>query len=243
MVEYIKDLMREASTRKCSGGYRFRLVQAVAEELNRLDPRDFLPDIQSKFVVDRVTIRTLAESAPPSSDQDSFRAMVEREMAPLFGDLDSYGGLGSYRRRREFPFVLDVDLRRIVERDYHELRTILFPAGAWKSTVVLAGSILEAILVSKLTETPAIESAAEASSKAPKGKLLRAGRWTLENLIDVAVEVNTLPSERAATVDQVLRQFRNFIHPQKELRMAHSCNEAEAFLALGALDGVCDHMK
>jgi hypothetical protein len=51
-----------------------------------------------------------------------------------------------------------------------------------------------------------------------------------------------LPEERGDTIDQVLRDYRNFVHPRKELKAAHQCTEAEAYVARGALDGVCNHL-
>jgi hypothetical protein len=50
-------------------------------------------------------------------------------------------------------------------------------------------------------------------------------------------------AERARTIDQVLRDYRNFVHPKKEIRAEHACSEAEALLAKGALDGVCNYFE
>ena len=33
---------------------------------------------------------------------------------------------------------------------------------------------------------------------------------------------------------------RNFVHPKKEIRAQHQCAEAEAMMAMGALEGVCN---
>jgi hypothetical protein len=52
-----------------------------------------------------------------------------------------------------------------------------------------------------------------------------------------------MPQARAASIDQVLRDYRNFVHPRKELKAAHHCTEAEATLAKGALDVVCNHLE
>jgi hypothetical protein len=67
--------------------------------------------------------------------------------------------------------------------------------------------------------------------------------WRLVNLIEVAVDLGLLPQDRADTIDQVLREYRNFVHPRKELKAAHPCTEAEAYLAKGALDGVCNQLE
>jgi hypothetical protein len=68
------------------------------------------------------------------------------------------------------------------------------------------------------------------------------GEWKLEALIKVAVNTNILPQARADSIDQVLRDYRNFVHPKKEVKAAHPCREAEALMAKGAIDGVCNHL-
>ncbi|TOG58122.1 hypothetical protein CGI99_22890 [Vibrio parahaemolyticus] len=62
-------------------------------------------------------------------------------------------------------------------------------------------------------------------------------------MIEVAVDIGLLPVQRAASIDQVLRDYRNFVHPQKELRSQHPCTEAEAFMAKGCLDGIYNHLN
>ncbi len=49
--------------------------------------------------------------------------------------------------------------------------------------------------------------------------------------------------QRTEPIDQVLRDYRNFVHPKKELKAQHSCDEAEAFMSVGALEGVCNILK
>src|SRR5206468_11750058 len=94
---------------------------------------------------------------------------------------------------------------------------------------------------------PAMLAKANAARNAPKfkGKVqpIESGDWRLADLIDVASELQILPEERGRTVDQVLRDYRNFVHPKKEIRAQHACTEAEALLAKGALEGVCNHFE
>ena len=46
------------------------------------------------------------------------------------------------------------------------------------------------------------------------------GEWRLADLINVCIELKILPQSRADTIGQVLRDYRNFVHPRKELRAA-----------------------
>jgi hypothetical protein len=94
-------------------------------------------------------------------------------------------------------------VRKIVERDYRELSLLVFSAGAWKSAVILAGSILEALLYEILTANPRTALKANAALAAPrfKGKVkpIGSGDWRLCDLIDVASELQILPPDRAKT--------------------------------------------
>jgi hypothetical protein len=72
-------------------------------------------------------------------------------------------------------------------------------------------------------------------------KNLTGGDWTLHDMIEVAADIGLIPNDRSKTFDQVLRDYRNFVHPKKEVRAGHPCTEAEAMMAKGALDGVCNH--
>jgi hypothetical protein len=179
------------------------------------------------------------------TDDTQIKAML----ATLPAILGQHRGEGSRGVMRPFSYILDTGLRRIIERDYFELNAKLFPSGAWKSTVIMAGSILEAVLHDILADTKRI-ARTNASPKGAKGKggiqidiTVDPDGWKLVHLIDVAVDIGILPKDRAATIDQVLRDYRNFVHPRKEIKEQHECSEAEAGLAKYGLDGVCDHLQ
>lgn len=245
MVAYIIRIAEEVvieTTQTRDAGRIFNLLRAMQEELDRLDPRDFLPSAQYDFVVARLFARRWGSTSSISgTDFPQIKTMAERVIATL----NQFGGEGSQVVHRSFAFVKDTDLRQIIERDYRELRLKVFPSRAWKSTVILAGSILEAILFDQLASDPLMLAKANASKGAPKDKSktvldLVAGDWKLASLIQVAAEINVIPADRAKSIDQVLRDYRNFVHPKKELRAQHSCNEAEALMSVGALEGVCN---
>lgn len=302
MIVYIQKLIDEvlqiADSRGKDGGLATR-VQVLSEEVDRLDPRDFLPAAQFTFVDQRRRLRSWNDLASefwdhlrhyrrggqfiPGSDKSAMQAvsilddpsMVETLIAhPLYqyshaheefrqafvkdcGNLkrvlDSYGGKDCRLVQRQFPFVTNVGLRKIVERDYRELSMILFPGSAWKSTVVMAGSILEAILYDQLTKDATRVISAMAAVNAPKkrkGTLARdilsdkpEDDWKLKDLIEVSVELGIIVGEREKTIDHVLRDFRNFVHTRAELQSKHELGEADATLAKGALEAVYDLLK
>jgi hypothetical protein len=133
-----------------------------------------------------------------------------------------------------------------VLRDYTELSLKLFPDGAWKSVVIMAGSILEAILYDQLDNDPTNKANAVVAASAPRNAtgnvITRIDKWSLQKLIEVSAEIGVIPNDRAQSIDQVIRDYRNFVHPKKEIRAAHECSESEAFMAKGGLDGVYKHL-
>ena len=252
MTMYLKEMCDKVAhwTIKKNKGRTRLWLQALVEEINRLDPRDFLFEAQRDFVFYRVRLRDWLHyvNAPKMvmADKQYKKARSDGNKMKLI--LDSYAGEGSRAATRQFPFITDNGLKDIVTRDYKELSSILLPGGAWKSGVVLAGSITEAILTDILASDSALLSRANRWSSAPKDsrgrvKDISKGEWKLHQLIEVCTHLNVLPNERADTFDQVLRDYRNFVHPQKEIRAAHACGEPEAVMAKGALDAMCNHLE
>lgn len=234
MAEYIKNLIKKIREEK---HIPQEYVALVANEFQRLDPRDFEPEVQHEVAWLGARLRILAAG---SSRLD--HGTIDPAFDLGLSLVEKYRGCGSRGAARSFKFLADGGLRTIIERDYTELKLKLFPSGAWKSTVIIAGSVLEAILFDRLAD-PLWNVRAIASAKAPKksGVPLQMDEWKLVNLIDVAVNIGRLPKDPADTIHQALRDYRNFVHPMKEIRAAHDLSEAEAMLAIGALDSVCNY--
>src|ERR1035437_4738966 len=151
MVAYVIKIAKgivTAARAPCDVERMFTLMRVLPEELNRLDPRDFLPSVRYDFVVARASARQWGAA---SNFNERVHAQAVKQMAErVVSTLEHYGGDGSQVVSRSFAFIKDSGLRQIIERDYRELRLKVFPSRAWKSTVVLAGSILEAILFDQL---------------------------------------------------------------------------------------------
>jgi hypothetical protein len=261
MVEYIKELISTIRTCRQMNNtelaQRFgdvppdiaRLLEGVAEELDRLNPRDFEPRARHDFVVHRATLRTLARSQRNSDGENEAVRRAEK-----IGELlDAYAGEGSRAKMRDFSFVTDPDVRKIVGRDYRELVLRAFPDGSWKSTVILAGSILEAVLYDMLTTDAAAVASAMGSCKAPRKsnngpvkditKHARAEQWSLNDLIKVACDLKLLPHKDEQAIHLVLRDYRNFVHPRLEIAMDITIAEGHATAAKGMLDVILDHLS
>jgi hypothetical protein len=111
------------------------------------------------------------------------------------------------------PSVQDAIVRRWIEC------TRCIEAGAPMAAVVMMGGLVEAFLLARVnreTNKAQIFTANKAPKDSKTNKTLPLKKWALRNFIDVAHEIGWL-SRSARDVSEVLRDYRNYIHPYKEL--------------------------
>ena len=158
---------------------------------------------------------------------EAIRAWLGRALASLETELEENVQNDVVGPTLKFPFMADPKLRAIVERDYPELLTA-FAAACKKSCLILAGGIIETLLLDFLTRN---QSAAKASGKAPKGT---PQDWSLEELIDVSVDLKpTLVPVQ--TMSHTVRRYRNLVHPAVELKSSMQVEIEEARVAISVL--------
>jgi hypothetical protein len=129
---------------------------------------------------------------------------------------------------REFSFINDPELRRVLERDYGEIQRA-YIAKCWKSVIILSGGAIEAILTDLLLQDP---SRAKAATKAPSKPDIT--RWDLAELINVSVELGLI-SPGAEKLSHPVREYRNLVHPGNEIRSGLTFDAEEARIALEVL--------
>ncbi|GAA5266120.1 hypothetical protein ACOSOMT5_P2547 [Acidiphilium sp. MT5] len=103
----------------------------------------------------------------------------------------------------------------IIESRLNEAR-VAMGAGAYLSTVVLCGSVLEAVLLGAAQKEPARFNRASASPKTNDGSVKRFHEWSLAQFIEVACEAGILKPD-VKTFSHGLRDFRNYIHPYEQM--------------------------
>jgi len=131
---------------------------------------------------------------------------------------------------REFTFIKDPNLRKILERDYAEIQRA-YIASCWKSVIILSGSALEAILLDLVRQN---EARTKTASNAPKKKP-DVTMWDLSELIEVCVELKLI-APYAQTVSGATRAYRNLVHPGNELRTGLAFGAEEARISVIVLD-------
>lgn len=139
--------------------------------------------------------------------------------------------------KEDFIFVSDVKLKEIIQRDYEEVQKVK-NVNAAKATIVLSGSLIEALLLDCLLKD---EPKALASTKAPSEKNF--SEWTLNELIIVARDLGIISSDATSKFIDPVRDFRNLIHPGKEKRSKIKFSMEEAHIAFQVLKIVIRDLK
>lgn len=127
----------------------------------------------------------------------------------------------------EFDFMDSAELRAIVERDVRELRAA-DGHELHKCTAILAGSIVEGLLVDLLNRKPDL---AQGCTKKPQDWPDKA---SLGELVKFARKMN-LVEATAETMVLKLTDFRDIVHPDRERRHGTQVDGATAAALIALL--------
>ena len=155
------------------------------------------------------------------------RALVPVSSPAFQHTVDSAPGFG--------PLVSDPAMQSILERRWDECRRCI-DAGAPLAATVMMGGLLEALLVAranKLSDKSKLFKASATPIDPKTKKPLDLRQWMLGPYIDVGHELMWI-SNSAKHVAVILRDYRNYIHPEKERShgIALSTDDAAMFWEL-----------
>lgn len=123
----------------------------------------------------------------------------------------------------EFDFVGDKSFQIILKRDFKEVQKCV-EIGANKAAIILSGSILETILSDYFCEN------------LPIGKTkIDILKLSLSSLLELSVE-NHLISPSENSLAEVLKTYRNLIHPGREIRSLEGVDNSTSKLAFSILE-------
>ncbi len=118
-----------------------------------------------------------------------------------------------------FEFISDKKFQELLERDYQELESCI-SVKATKSVLVLSGSIIEALLIEFFLQFLPTGFTREKIFK-----------LTFQELLDLA-EKETLLTQREKNLAWVIKDYRNLIHPGKEIRKEEKFDFESAQISL-----------
>lgn len=141
--------------------------------------------------------------------------------------------------------VQDVELRESLRADLGAVERAL-AGGEWKAGTVLAGAVVEAILLDAVTGCAAADIANVVQRLAADGTLR--GRtevdpkaWALSQLVEVCAGLGLIEAHTAAQC-RIAKDFRNLIHPGREQRLSMRCTRATALSAAAAAQHAIDDL-
>lgn len=224
----------------------YQSLRGQQQVLERLDTKSNLVDGPTlQVLIDELQRieRDYPRLLPPFSPQDHFshRGHANKPLYDISGILAYMAGALArlealltgpeslpVTQVREFAFVSDRELRKVLERDYDEIQRC-YIAKCWKSVIILSGSAMEAILLDCVQQDSA---RARAATKAPNKSDLT--KWDLAELIDVCVQVGYV-SSGVEKLSHSVREYRNLVHPGNEVRNKLTFGAEEAKIALEVL--------
>jgi hypothetical protein len=126
------------------------------------------------------------------------------------------------------PVISDPRMQMILRKRWQEC-VICVKSGAPLGATVMMGGILEGLLLARINQlaNQAPVYTATAAPRDPGGRTLPLKNWALKNFIDVAHELKWITTT-ARDVGEVLRDYRNYIHPQKEFSHGISLTPGDA---------------
>ena len=144
----------------------------------------------------------------------------------------------------ELAFIVDQDFRETLRIDIASANRSL-SVGDWKGCTVLAGSVVEALLLWALEANEAKNPGqAQTTAKVlvsngvfkqtPPNDL---SYWSLHQLTEVCNQLKLISGTTSAQC-RIAKEFRNLIHPGRASRLSQRCNLGTAFSALAAVEHV-----
>jgi hypothetical protein len=129
-----------------------------------------------------------------------------------------------------FDFITNREFRESLESDYAEMHRCA-EVKAWKSVQVLAGSVVEALLIDYLAAIPS-------STRSLKDPL----KADLAEAISVCLAEKVI-SQRTADLCSVIRSYRNLIHPGRVVRLEEVLPSPQsAQVALASVDLITEEI-
>lgn len=175
-------------------------------------------------------------STTRSKYQDLLRSL-KTELVSIRSKIVATGQVpAASNKQPDFSKLISAsDMRSILERRWDEAQVCL-GSGADLSATIMMGSLLEALLLARINVLPnaaPIFKLKSTPQDKKTGKAKPLTEWTLKDFIEVAHEMKWI-RDAAKKVGVVLRDYRNFVHPERELSIGISIdhNDAKMFWAV-----------
>lgn len=167
---------------------------------------------------------SLLEFISKATSRDKYLGVLKKlknELVALQSQVLSNPTVGHHRDMimPDFsPLAPSSQMQDILKNRWSEIVKCI-EAEAPLAATIMMGGLLEALFlaqINKISDKSPIFKAKSAPKDFKTGKTLPLNEWTLSPFIDVATELNWI-TKPTKDVSSVLRNYRNFIHPEREL--------------------------
>ncbi len=200
-----------------------RLVAEIPEELLTISGQDYSDLVSSleslRYAVNR-WLQHGGDADPPRIKRKS-SVVVIRDVLKKCPDENPPAGTA------DLAFIADGDYRANVRNDISTAFSS-FHNAEWKPATVLAGAIVEALLLWAIVDSGKARLIPTSQKKALE-------QWTLGEYIAGAEQLGLIKPETATQAKQA-QGFRNLIHPGRAERLGTTCNRGTSLAALAAVD-------
>ncbi len=236
----LKKLLSKSATNQVKSDDETQIAKATAHAwFNNYRPvvlaavgDGYLKDLDDQYrsliaASERATLRSKYFAIIKQTRKLLSQVQVEQALA-LAGDHTRPENSTADDRPDFSPLVSDLKMQTILGNRWQECVKCV-TVGAPLSAVVMMGGMLEGLLlarVNQLTDKGPVFKAASAP-KDKTGNSLKLNEWGLKNYLDVAHELAWI-SKTTKDVGEVVRDYRNYIHPQKEFSHGVSISPDDA---------------
>lgn len=222
-LESLQKVLKKGKTTQVQNTDEKSIVKATALSwFNDLRPQILLEDIYLNEIDS--SYKMLLKSSDKNVTRNKYLLTIKTTISQLIKlRLEHIVSYSQLSKTSEIvpnfsTLVKDNKMQTIISNRWNECKKCI-EADAPLAATVMMGGILETILLAKinsLTDKTAIFKAKSAPIDKKTSKVHPLQEWTLRNYIDVAHELNWI-SQSTKDVGEVLRDYRNYIHPYKEL--------------------------
>ncbi len=236
-IERLRTVIKRGHTRQVTSDDE----RAVAKTVSLTWFKEYQPSIRKALNRPSLEVDAKYTALLTMSDRASLRSkyililkqaradLIETRPLLLVARADSHSEAGS---SPDFStLVHDATMQKILVDRWNECASCV-SAGAPLAGTVMMGGLLEALLLARVhrqSDKIPIFSAKSAPKDPKTSKTLQLKDWGLKDFIDIAHELKWI-SESAKDISIVLRDYRNFIHPYKQLSHSVEINTADAEL-------------
>jgi hypothetical protein len=223
--KFLQGLLRKKTTRQVWTDEERSTIKATCQAwFNNQSPK-ISPELESAALA---TANAIYDRMLKASERAGSRSKYQDDLKELHGELleirskqmavASKTVATSDAAPSFVRLIPDVRMQGILDRRWAECVLCLHAPAPMAATVMMGG-LLEGLLLARVNKVPNQQPifTAKSSPKDKKtGNPLALKDWGLKDFIDVAHELKWI-TVSAKDVGVVLRDYRNYIHPQKEL--------------------------